>query len=162
MASSSVSTTNVWPYYSSQNVQKAAARSPSSELGKDDFLKILITQLSNQDPLQPMDNTQFISQMAQFSSLEQMMNVSKQMEALRYSPSLSSGVIGMQVEWYATNSDGSTSLKSGIVDSIVMRDGVPYAKIGSDEVKVEELTSIAYPGKSDGGNGADEPEVTGA
>jgi len=145
VASSSVGTTNVWPYYSSQNVQKAVSRNTSSELGKDEFLKILITQLSNQDPLQPMDNAQFISQMAQFSSLEQMMNVATQMQALRYSPSLSSGVIGMQAEWYSTNSDGSTEVKSGIVESVVMRDGVPYAKIGTDEVEVEKLTSIAFP-----------------
>ena len=43
----------------------------SSELGKDEFLKLLVTQLQNQDPLNPQDDTQFISQLAQFSALEQ-------------------------------------------------------------------------------------------
>ncbi|MFI5337002.1 MAG: flagellar hook capping FlgD N-terminal domain-containing protein, partial [Opitutales bacterium] len=49
-----------------------AARTPTKTLGEQDFLQLLSTQLQNQDPMQPMDDTQFIAQMAQFSSLQQM------------------------------------------------------------------------------------------
>ena len=51
--------------------------SPGAQLGKDDFLKLLVAQLQNQDPSNPTDGTQFMGQLAQFSSLEQMTNVSQ-------------------------------------------------------------------------------------
>jgi len=54
----------------------SGVREVKNTLNKDDFLKILITQLTHQDPTQPLKDREFIAQMAQFSSLEQMMNVS--------------------------------------------------------------------------------------
>ncbi len=58
------------------------AKAANDTLGKDDFLKILITQLTHQNPLEPMEDKEFIAQMAQFSSLEQMTNVAEGMENL--------------------------------------------------------------------------------
>ncbi|MBL5767227.1 flagellar hook assembly protein FlgD [Bacillus sporothermodurans] len=64
-------------YSSTQNAKR---KTGSDILGKDDFLKILMVQLQNQDPLNPMQDKDFIAQMATFSSLEHMTNMSKSME----------------------------------------------------------------------------------
>jgi flagellar basal-body rod modification protein FlgD len=57
------------------------ATGKQAQMGKDDFLKLLTVQLQYQDPLNPMDNTQFIAQMAQFSSLEQLQNMNDSLES---------------------------------------------------------------------------------
>ena len=62
--------------------ETSIAKTANDTLGKDDFLKILITQLTHQNHLEPMEDKEFIAQMAQFSSLEQMTNVSEGMENL--------------------------------------------------------------------------------
>ncbi|MBN8199594.1 MULTISPECIES: flagellar hook assembly protein FlgD [Bacillaceae] len=62
------------------NYQSQNRKTGSDILGKDDFLKILMTQLQNQDPMNPMQDKDFIAQMATFSSLEQMTNMNKTME----------------------------------------------------------------------------------
>ena len=59
-----------------------ASRAVTNELGKDAFLRLLIAELANQDPLNPMDDREFIAQMAQFSTLEQMTNMTKALEGL--------------------------------------------------------------------------------
>lgn len=61
--------------------QKAPKPKNPSELGKDSFLKLLTTQLAHQDPFNPVEDTQFIAQLAQFSSLEQMNNLNKTFES---------------------------------------------------------------------------------
>ncbi len=64
---------------STTSTTPASAQSP---LGKEDFLRLLVAQLSAQDPLNPMDSTEFTAQLAQFSALEQMTNVNKTLEEL--------------------------------------------------------------------------------
>jgi flagellar basal-body rod modification protein FlgD len=145
VADSTVGTTNIWPYYSSQNVQ-AAARKPVKELGKDQFLQILVTQLRNQDPMQPMQDKEFIAQMAQFSSLEQMMNMSKEMTSLRQSAGMAAALIGKEVSWVETKDTGVVN-HSGIVDSIIWRDGKQFAKVNNVEVAMDNILSISEPAK---------------
>jgi len=93
----------------------------SNELGKDEFLKILIAQLTNQDPTDPMDDREFIAQMAQFSTLEQMTNMSTEMQRL-------GGIL---------ESGQAVSLLGRVVD----------VAIGDTTItgKVEEITGGEYP-----------------
>ena len=60
-----------------KSITNANGAQPSGTLDKNDFLKILITQLTHQDPTQPLDDKEFVAQMAQFSSLEQMTNMAE-------------------------------------------------------------------------------------
>lgn len=88
---------------------------PGGHLGKDEFLKLLVTQLSHQDPLDPMDSTQSIAQLAQFSALEQMQNVNDKLEVMQHSSALigSLPLQGARVEAMTAN--------GGVVEGIVER-----------------------------------------
>ena len=91
------------------------AKKPSAAMDKNDFLKILITQLSHQDPTQPLGDKEFIAQMAQFSSLEQITNMSeglaKVADLVARSQALS--LLGSNVDV----AEGE-SLVSGVVDAV--------------------------------------------
>ncbi|MEC9441251.1 MAG: FlgD immunoglobulin-like domain containing protein [Myxococcota bacterium] len=63
------------------------ARAQSNRMGKDEFLKLLTTQMQAQDPLNPMDNTEFVAQLSQFTSLERLENMSQSIEAMAMSTS---------------------------------------------------------------------------
>ncbi len=88
----------------------------SPTLDKNDFLKILITQLTHQDPTQPMDDKEFIAQMAQFSSLEQMTNMNENLGKVADLVARSQAVslLGSAVD--LTDEAGNTV--SGIVDAV--------------------------------------------
>jgi flagellar basal-body rod modification protein FlgD len=87
---------------STQEIASLFTTTSTSALGKDDFLKLLVTQLSNQDPLDPQSNEEFVAQLAQFSSLEQMQNINSTLETnsiltQSVNNALSAGLIGKEV-----------------------------------------------------------------
>src|SRR5699024_7518208 len=97
-------------------------RVPSPELGKDEFMRLLVAQLQNQDPLNPMEDRDFIAQMTTFSSLEQLMNMSKSIDALVQSQLVSpviqySHMIGREVSYEFKNEETG---ESEIVESKVI------------------------------------------
>jgi flagellar basal-body rod modification protein FlgD len=94
----------------------AASRAVSNELDKDAFLKLLIAELSNQDPLNPMDDREFIAQMAQFSTLEQMTNMTKALEGMSSMEQYSAvSYIGKTIAFNYEGDDGTTTPVLGTV-----------------------------------------------
>lgn len=151
--SDSISTRSVWPNYSTSNVQAAAKKPSTDTLGKDQFLSILVTQLRNQDPMQPLQDREFIAQMAQFTSVEQLMNMSSELSLLRQNIGSASSIIGKSVEWNEYDDAGEVVTLNGVVDSILSKDGVLYASVDGKEVALDYILSI-----SDTGGTPDEPE----
>ncbi|WP_413789600.1 flagellar hook assembly protein FlgD [Metabacillus rhizosphaerae] len=117
----------------------------NSSLGKDEFLKILMSQLQNQDPLNPMEDKEFIAQMAQFSTLEQTTNMSTMLEKFIKTQTQSDSIlkysemIGKQVEWKATEETGN-----GIVKSIKQSDtGIILELDNGEEITNDSITKIS-------------------
>ncbi len=108
-------------------LSSSTASSQVSGLGLDDFMKILLTQLTYQDPLKPMDNQEFISQLAQFTSLQQARDSSQTLQQLLtvQSATQSIGLLGKTVE--IQGDDGSTTV--GQVNTLRFSNGQPLLSI---------------------------------
>ena len=99
-------------------------RNVGQELGKDEFLKILVTQLQNQDPMSPMEDTDFIAQLAQFSSLEQMQSLNTS-----YTFGQAYNLIGKNVFSTITNDQGVAEDVFGKVTGVLSSKGAAYLEI---------------------------------
>ena len=113
-------------------------REHKATLDKDDFLRLLVAQLANQDPTNPMEDREFIAQMAQFSSLEQMYNLNTQLLLLRESPVQQAHMIGKRVTW----TNDSNEHRSGIVSAILNKSGLTYAEVDGEHVLLTDITRI--------------------
>jgi flagellar basal-body rod modification protein FlgD len=115
-------------------------RTVKTELGKDDFLKLLITQLTHQDPLNPMEDKEFISQMAQFSSLEQLTNLNAGLESMtNFAMTNAVNYIGRTVTFY--NSDGEEL--SYKVTSVTFDQGEVTLHYDGGSVPLENVIGVA-------------------
>src|SRR3954464_4137675 len=112
----------------------SSTKKADQALGKDDFLKLMVAQMKNQDPMNPADDKDNIAQMAQFSSLEQITNLANATQELANRMSLTQnvGLLGHAVTYKAA--DGTSA--SGTVD------GLDLAKDGSATLSVGGATGI--------------------
>ena len=115
-------------------------RTASSELGKQEFLKILVAQLQNQDPMKPLEDSDFIAQMAQFSSLEQMQSLNN-----GFSQSQAFSLVGKPIQATVTGPDGLRTTLAGTVSQALLRNGLPYLRVGEQDVPYASLTSVFQP-----------------
>jgi flagellar basal-body rod modification protein FlgD len=107
----------------------APAASTGPSLGKDDFLKLLVGQLRNQDPMNPSSDTDFIGQMAQFSQLEQTTNMASANAELaaQQSGARAVALLGRTVTYPDTASGVSTT---GVVEKVEWAAGIPTLTVG--------------------------------
>jgi flagellar basal-body rod modification protein FlgD len=120
-----------------------AASGKNAELGKDQFLKLFVAQLQHQDPMNPMEDSDFMGQMASFSTLEQVTNLASANEAIATNLSLSQsvGLIGRTVTWM----DGADVPHTGTVEKVNQNaDGKPVLTVsGTEGVDPSTITQIA-------------------
>jgi len=120
-----------------------ASRVPMKTLGQDDFLKLLVAQLSAQDPLNPQKDTEFIAQMAQFSSLEQARAMEADMSGLRSDQQLlqPSNMIGRTVSLQ----DSSGAIINGVVSGLNLQTGTPQIMVNGNPYAMNQLISVTTP-----------------
>lgn len=127
----------------SKETKDALGKAVENILGKDAFLNLLMTQLRYQNPLEPVKDQDFIAQMAQFSALEQMQNLSRTMELFLLEERLTNlmaqatALLGRKVEV----NDG-TNAATGTVEAIKIVDGIPHVVIDGSEYKVTDVVKV--------------------
>jgi flagellar basal-body rod modification protein FlgD len=119
-----------------------SAVNPKSLLGKDDFMKLFVTQLQLQDPMSPMDNDQMVAQMSQLSTVEQLTNLAETNGHMAESLAVSNavGLIGRTVTW----TDADKTEHTGLVEKVSTKDGAPSLTVaGTAGVDPSSITQVA-------------------
>lgn len=148
------------------SVTGSRSGSASNELGKDAFLELMVAQMSNQNPLEPMDSTQFLSQLAQFSALEQMQNVATGMNLLALTQTAATNsqmvnligkrviVSGDTVTWDGSHPAeirfelaSAASVRVEVMDA----DGTVVRHIAAEEMQAG-VNGVTFDGLDDSGN----------
>lgn len=113
-------------------------RGANGSLDKDAFLQLLVAQMKYQDPMEPTSNSEYISQFATFSELEQMQNLNSSMEIQR-----ASGLVGQYVMINSkSEATGETISVMGKVDYVFTENNVPYLHVNGGDYKMSDLDSV--------------------
>jgi len=109
-----------------------------------DYMKLLVTQLQNQNPLEPLDNKDMAAQLAQFSQLQQMesMNNSFSQVLASLQQGYASSLIGKDVSFATTADDGTEETQTGEVEEVVLDDGAIELIVGDHQVRLADVLSV--------------------
>ncbi len=121
---------------SSQNSLAEAVGSKNG-MDKDTFLQLLVAQMKYQDPLQPTSNTEYISQYATFSQVEQMQNMAGTMELSR-----ASQLVGQEVWIKTTDANGTSKYIQGQVDYVVYENGKAYVSVEEELYSIDDVDTV--------------------
>lgn len=135
---SSASQKSIDQIIAAQEAEKSS-RNVNNDLGKDAFLKLLITQLQHQDPLEPMEDQDFIAQIAQFSSLEQMQNLNNS-----FSYSMGFSLMGKYISAAITDeTTGKVRMVQGEVSAVRSEAGVVYLVVDGEDVPIDKIMTVS-------------------
>jgi len=120
---------------------KAVTATKADDMGADTFLQLMLTQMRNQNPLEPMKDTEMISQMAQLNSVEQLQKMSSSMSSVDHLSQVlsASGMMGKSV----TYDDGTENEVVGLVKSVSIDGNNVYLTIGDVTVSLSSVVNIA-------------------
>ena len=121
----------------------AASRIPTQTLTQDDFLKLIVAQMSAQDPMKPVDDTQFVAQMAQFSTLQATTSMQQSMAQMSNQQQFlqANALIGRDVALL----DGQGTLIDGTVSKVLMTNGTPQFVVNGQAYDLSTLLSVSEP-----------------
>jgi flagellar basal-body rod modification protein FlgD len=114
---------------------------PSNEMGQDTFMKLLVTQMRMQNPMEPSDDKEMIAQMTQFSTLEQITNMATESTKSATASQMSQAVnlLGRTVTYLDTDGNKQT----GTVDQVSMVNGAPNLTVGgNDGITTSQITQV--------------------
>ncbi|HZS90579.1 MAG TPA: flagellar hook capping FlgD N-terminal domain-containing protein [Chloroflexota bacterium] len=111
--------------------------------GTDTFLKLLVAQMRNQDPMQPMDDQTFISELAQFNTVEQLLNVKQSLDAQAGSQQAAEAMalLGKRITYTSATAGGNTT-SQGVVAAVSLAGGQPQLQIGQGYIPLSAVTSV--------------------
>ncbi len=110
-----------------------------------DYMNLLITQLQNQNPLEPLDNNEMASQLAQFTQLQQLESMNESFAKVLATTELTyaNSLIGREVSFMLENETGATDITSGIVEQVYNNvDGEIFLRVGDYMFGLENVISI--------------------